>query len=195
VHNTQTFLAVGHDAGNGLMHLKDDRIAIEWRNGPQQRVFQLIETALKRAAEATGGTYMRNPASERIFGSNLMTVHPLGGCTMGADRTSGVVNHKGQVFDAGAVGDATAVHTGLYVSDGAVIPCPLGIHPLLTITALAERTMILMARDHGWHVKEEAAPVRAAPVAAEPVVSMSAPPKRRVAGLAGWDGLKRAQGE
>jgi cholesterol oxidase len=179
------------------MHLKDDRIAIEWNNGPQQRVFQLIEAALKRATEATGGTYMRNPASEQIFGGNLMTVHPLGGCTMGADCTSGVVNHKGQVFDAGADGDATAVHAGLYVSDGAVIPCPLGIHPLLTITALAERAMILMARDYGWHMKEDAAPVRAAPIADEPVVAMSAPPKRRVAGLAGWnrDGMKRAQGE
>ena len=67
-----------------------------------QRVFQRIEAALKTAAEATGGSFMRNPASERILGGNLMTVHPLGGCTMGADRSSGVVNHKGQVFDAGA---------------------------------------------------------------------------------------------
>ena len=194
VHNTQTFLAVGHDAGNGLMRLKDDRIAIEWRNGPQQRVFQLIEAALKRATEATGGTYMRNPAAERIFGGNLMTVHPLGGCTMGADSTSGVVNHKGQVFDASDASDATAVHKGLYVCDGAVIPCPLGIHPLLTITALAERAMVLMARDYDWHMKQEAAPVRA-PAPARPVAPAAR--KRRFAGLAGWSssGMKRAQGE
>ena len=83
VHNTQTFLAVGHDAGNGLMRLDDDRLAIEWTNGPQQRVFQRIEEALKTAAHATGGTYMRNPVSEKMLGGNLMTVHPLGGCTMG----------------------------------------------------------------------------------------------------------------
>jgi len=182
VHNTQTFLAVGHDAGNGLMHLRDDRIAIEWTNGPQQRVFQRIEETLKRATEATGGTYMRNPASERILGGNLMTVHPLGGATMGADVTSGVVNHKGQVFDA-AGDDASAVHAGLYVCDGAVIPCPLGIHPLLTITALSERAMILLARDYGWHMKEEAAPLRAEPVAAAPAVAAS---RKRRFGLAGW---------
>src|SRR5262249_19041516 len=142
------------------MHLKGDRLAIEWRNGPQQRVFQRIEAALKTCAEATGGSYVRNPAAERILGGNLMTVHPLGGCTMGADRSAGVVNHQDQVFDAGAA-DAGAVHKGLYVCDGAVIPCPLGIHPLLTITALAERAMILLARDYGWSMREDAAPVRA----------------------------------
>ncbi len=192
VHNTQTFLAVGHDAGNGLMQLKDDRIVIEWRNGPQQRVFQRIEAVLKRASAATGGSYVRNPASERILGGNLMTVHPLGGCTMGADAASGVVNHKGQVFDAA---DPSAVHAGLYVCDGAIIPCPLGIHPLLTITALAERAMILMAHDYGWHMNEEAAPVRVSPVAA--ASAATEPRKRRFGGLAGWgwDGLKRAQGE
>ncbi len=157
VHNTQTFLAVGHDAGNGLMRLESDRLAIEWTNGPQQRVFQRIDEALKTASHATGGTYMRNPVSEKALGGNLMTVHPLGGCTMGESAGSGVVNHKGQVFDASPGAAPGAVHEGLYVCDGAVIPCPLGIHPLLTITALAERAMILLARDRGWHISEDAA--------------------------------------
>ena len=161
MHNTQTFLAVGHDAGNGLMRLDDDRLAIEWTNGPQQRVFQRIEEALTTAAHATGGTYMRNPVSEKVLGGNLMTVHPLGGCTMGESSATGVVNHKGQVFDASRGAAPDAVHAGLYVCDGAVIPCPLGIHPLMTITALAERAMILLARDRGWHMREDAAPVQA----------------------------------
>jgi cholesterol oxidase len=125
---------------------------------------------------------MRNPVSERILGGNLMTVHPLGGCTMGADRTTGVVNHKGQVFDVGNASDVKAVHAGLYICDGAVIPCPLGIHPLLTITALAERAMILMARDYGWRMKEEAAPLR--PFAAPLRRAIAAGGKRRFAWLA-----------
>jgi cholesterol oxidase len=183
VHNTQTFLAVGHDAGNGLMRLENDRLTIEWTNGPEQRVFQRIEAALKTAAEATGGSYMRNPASERILGGNLMTVHPLGGCTMGTDRMSGVVNHKGQVFDAGKSAAPNAVHTGLYVCDGAVIPCPLGIHPLLTITALAERAMIHLARDHGWEMNTE----DVQPGALEARYRPAAPTKKRsLAFLAPW---------
>jgi cholesterol oxidase len=172
VHNTQTFLAVGHDAGNGVMRLEDDRLAIEWSNGPQQRVFQRIEEMIKTAAHATGGTYMRNPVSEKVLGGNLMTVHPLGGCTMGESSASGVVNHKGQVFDTRPGAEADAVHEGLYVCDGAVVPCPLGIHPLLTITALAERAMIHLARDRGWHISEDVAPAGAVakgePVAKQP---------------------------
>jgi cholesterol oxidase len=168
VHNTQTFLAVGHDAGNGLMRLDGDRLAITWTNGPQQRVFQRIEEAIKTAAHATGGTYMRNPVSEKVLGGNLMTVHPLGGCTMGESSATGVVNHKGQVFDASQGAGAGAVHEGLYVCDGSVVPCPLGIHPLLTITALAERAMIHLARDRGWHIADDAAPARVTTPAAEP---------------------------
>jgi cholesterol oxidase len=172
IHATQTFLAVGHDAGNGLMRLEDDRLVIEWCNGSSQRVFQRIEAALVAAAAATGGTYLRNPALERVLGGNLMTVHPLGGCSMGGDRNTGVVDHKGQVFDASSGEDPKAVHRGLYVCDGAVIPCPLGIHPLLTITALAERAMILHARDYGWTLREGSAPLRsfiARPAPAKPV--------------------------
>jgi cholesterol oxidase len=182
VHNTQTFLAVGHDAGNGLMKLENDRLTIEWTNGPGQRVFQRIEAALKIVSEATGGSYMRNPASERILGGNLMTVHPLGGCTMGANRTCGVVNHKGQVFDASKSAGANAVHAGLYVCDGAVVPCPLGIHPLLTITALAERAMIHLARDYGWEI--DGRPVQ--PGALEARYRPVAARRRSLAFLAPW---------
>ena len=36
--------------------------------------------------------------------------------------------------------------------DGAVIPRPLGVNPLLTISALAERCCQLLARDRGWDI-------------------------------------------
>ena len=71
-----------------------------------------------------------------------------------ATARRGVVNHKCQVFDGRADAAAGAVLAGLYVCDGSVIPRPLGVNPLLTITALAERAMIHLAKDRGWHFSE-----------------------------------------
>ena len=64
----------------------------------------------------------------RVFRS-LLTLHPLGGCAMGASADTGVVNHLGQVFG----------YPNLYVVDGAIVPTPIGRNPSHTIAALAER--------------------------------------------------------
>jgi cholesterol oxidase len=181
VHNTQTFLAVGHDSADGRLKMTGDRVTVAWPNAASQAVFQRIEEVLTAAAHATGGTYMRNPASENLLGGNLMTVHPLGGCAMAEDRTAGVVNHKGQVFDpAGA--DPSSVHDGLYVCDGSVIPSSLGVHPLFTITAVAERAMLHLAHDHGWTISDGPPPRRVDP--SDPVPPPPEPVRRK--GLFGW---------
>jgi cholesterol oxidase len=54
---------------------------------------------------------------------------------MGSSADDGVVDHLGRVFDGASGG----VHPRLYVADGSVIPSSLGVNPLLTITAIAER--------------------------------------------------------
>lgn len=191
VHNSQTFLAVGHDAGDGVMRLDDDRLTIEWDGALNQPAFQNIDQALRRASYATGGTYIRNPVSQKALGGNPMTVHPLGGCVMGESSATGVVNHKGQVFDASVEANPAAIHRGLYVCDGAVIPCPLGIHPLLTITALAERAMILMAEEYGWEMREESAPTQVPSPDAATVASVAIPaPSPQRSWFARW--LRRA---
>ena len=59
------------------------------------------------------------------------TAHILGGCEMGEDESTGVVDVNHQVFN----------YPGLYVVDGSVMPGNLGVNPSLTITALAERAM------------------------------------------------------
>jgi cholesterol oxidase len=59
------------------------------------------------------------------------TAHILGGCCIGADAESGVVDAGCRVFG----------HDGLYVIDGSMIPANLGVNPSLTIAALAEHAM------------------------------------------------------
>jgi len=155
VHNTQVFLAVGHDGAAGELALQGDQVAISWPDALQNPVYERIHATLGKAVAATGGTYVPNPLSSRLLGGNLMTVHPLGGCSMGQDRTTGVVDHGCRVFDADPAQPADALHAGLYVIDGSVVPRSLGVHPLLTITALAERAMILLARTYDRELSAE----------------------------------------
>lgn len=163
VHNTQTFLVMAHDDGRGVMELGRHGIEVNWPKVARQGVFDAVEANLYKATTALGGTYLRNPLQSTFLGENLVTVHPLGGCPMGASREQGVVNDKCQVYDGGApAGSGEAVHEGLYVVDGAVMPRPLGVNPLLTISAIAERAMIHLADDNGLAFTDE--PMARAPV-------------------------------
>ncbi|MGI9406232.1 MAG: GMC family oxidoreductase N-terminal domain-containing protein [Hyphomicrobiaceae bacterium] len=149
LNHLHTFFGVSHDTGSGTMVIEDGRLKVKWPGAEDEPVNARVDQALKSLVEKNGGDYIKSPLAATSVGSKPATAHPLGGCVMATDRTAGVVNHKGQVF-TNAPGTAdTAVHEGLYVMDGSVMPRSLGCNPLLTITALAERAMIHMARDHG----------------------------------------------
>ena len=62
-------------------------------------------------------------------------------------RHCGVVNHRGELFEATSARDGLAAQPGLHVADASISPTALGNDPLLTITALAERIADLMLRD------------------------------------------------
>jgi cholesterol oxidase len=146
VNHTQTYLVMTHDDGNGRMYLDNDRLRIDWPSVGSQPIFQKVANKLFEAGKPLGGSYVPNPLWTPMLRHSLITVHPLGGCVIGSDAAQGVVNHKGQVFNGNA---GNAVHDGLYVSDGSIVPVPLGVNPLLTISALAERNAALMASDRG----------------------------------------------
>ena len=149
VDNTQTFLIMSHDNGEGEAELTDaDRMILHWPNVGEQPNFIIGNEKLKEATTGLGGEWVENPIWTPLFSHSLVSVHPLGGCSMGADATQGVVNHKGQVF----TGNGTEVYEGLYVSDGSVIPTSLAVNPLLTISAVTERCCALMAEDYGWQI-------------------------------------------
>ena len=160
VHNTQTFLVMTHDDGNGRIVLDGDHVKVDWPGVGQQPIFQSVGQRLYQATVPHGGTFLKNPLWSRLTKHDLITVHPLGGCGMGADATRGAVDHAGRAF-AGAEG--TDVYDDLLVTDGAAIPRPLGVNPLLTISALAERNVALLAERHGWSIDYDKATPEHAP--------------------------------
>lgn len=163
----QTFFAVSHDSASGHFKLEKDTLQLSWPNAKDEAVYKRLDDTLEKIVSASGGKYVKNPLSGSVMGHQPATAHPLGGCAMGEDAESGVVNHKGQVFDpTHADASATTVHRGLYIIDGSVIPRSLGVNPLFTITALAERTMAHYAADHGLAL--DAAPRPAPKVPATP---------------------------
>ena len=146
VQNTMFMLTVGHDDAAGVMHLEHDRLRIAWPGIGAQPHFTQASQTMRAAAAALGGTYIPNPVWNELTNHNVITGHPLGGCAMADSAALGVVNHKGQVYQ----GDAPdAVYEGLYVMDGAVIPRSLGVNPLLTISALAERNCEYLVQNRG----------------------------------------------
>ncbi|HIK03881.1 MAG TPA: GMC family oxidoreductase [Trichormus sp. M33_DOE_039] len=149
VRNTQTYLVMTHDDAAGQMYLENDRLRIKWQGVGSQPIFQRVNNRLTEATEPLGGTQIPNPIWSDVFGHDLVTVHPLGGCILAEDAEHGVVNHKGQVF---ASNQGTTVYENLYVADGSIVPRTLGVNPLLTISALAERCCTLIAQDRSWTI-------------------------------------------
>ncbi|MEE9451788.1 MAG: GMC oxidoreductase [Gammaproteobacteria bacterium] len=144
----QTYLVMGHDSYSGKLYLENDRIRIDWPGMGNEPSFNKIEKKLIAATKSLGGTFVKNPITNPLTGNDQITVHPLGGCRMGEDASKGVVNHKGQVFNSH---QGTGVHDGLYIADGSIIPTALGTNPLLTISAICERNVEILAEERHWH--------------------------------------------
>lgn len=123
------YLSNGFENDFGRLVLKRDRVRVRWPGVQDQKFVKTINKKMREITSKLSGTYYTNPRWSRLFGHNLVTVHPLGGCVMADDDTKGVVNYKGEVFG----------HKGsLYVVDGSIVVPPLGVNPALTISALAE---------------------------------------------------------
>ena len=161
---------IGHDSANGSLRLPlpgavdgrdqhhEGTLEIVW---PQARYGEQLHAAhktLKALCEKSfnGAEVIANPLwrllPEELEGlvsqplGPVLTVHPLGGCVIGCDVASGVVNEYGQVFNARGALD-TDVFDGLVVLDGSIIAGSLGANPSLTIAALALRAL--------GHLKEQ----------------------------------------
>jgi cholesterol oxidase len=146
--NTQTYLIMSHDNNTGQLELENDRLTIKYKGVGSSDTVKRLNEVLEEATMKINGTYIPSPLWSKLLGSELVTVHPIGGCSMGKDGKHGVVNHKGQVF----TDDNENVHDGLYVCDGSIVPVALGVNPFLTISALAERICEYAAEDREWNI-------------------------------------------
>lgn len=153
--NSLAFLSMSIDNSHGELVLdkKNGRVWADFPGIGQGRNFELVNEAQTHATTALKGSFVQNPfwkglAAKLRNAEGVVTVHPLGGCGMGEDGGSGVVNHAGQVFR----GDKDVLYPGLYVVDGAVMPRCLGVNPSLTISMVAERCMRLMGEQNGWNI-------------------------------------------
>lgn len=136
-----TLLACGHDTADGEIRLEHGEASVRWPGYGTQACAAEMAVLLDQYATAYGGR------ARPFVPSGPTTAHPLGGCRMAATAAEGVVNHRGEVFATAPGPDARAVLPGLYVADASIIPSALGNNPLLTITALAERTAELILED------------------------------------------------
>jgi len=119
-------LTMGEDVSGGRMRLEGDGLALDWDpRGDSRSYFASAVSLARRFAGHLGG---RLPPLSTRWAPGL-TAHPLGGCPMGADARSGVVDSYGEVFG----------YPGLFVADGSIMPGPVGPNPSFTIAAMAGR--------------------------------------------------------
>ena len=140
LNHTMLYLCMGIDNRKGYFRWerplfeRDGRVSVVWPEAGRQQIFSLVNEELRRHARREGGSFLPNPLWSFLNLRHLVTAHPLGGCPMGEDYLSGVVDQYGRVYSADG-----AVHNGLFVADGAIVPSALAVNPFLTISALAER--------------------------------------------------------
>ncbi|QRN80819.1 MAG: cholesterol oxidase, partial [Nocardiopsis sp. BM-2018] len=100
------------------------------RSTPAPTYMPVAQDVVRRVADKIGG--IPGASVFENFDAAL-TAHFVGGCVIGADEDSGVVDAYHRVFG----------HPGLHIVDGSTITANLGVNPSLTITAQAERAMAM----------------------------------------------------
>jgi len=122
------YLGMGTDAADGELRLRGGDIDLRWSHKRSRKMFKEMEALLKDISAETGGHYATSPLWRWPL-RKLLTAHPLGGCVTSDSADTGVVDHRGEVWN----------YPGLFVIDGAAIPTALAINPSLTIGAMSER--------------------------------------------------------
>ena len=144
---TLTYLVMSEDGADGRLVLDNDRVAVDWPTVVNDERIHQSNEMLNRVTGAIGAEFAPGPLSSELAGREVVSVHPLGGCVMADDATSGVVNDTGEVFSSTT---GTDTHRGLHVLDGSVLSRPVDTNPSLTISAVTERAVELICAARNW---------------------------------------------
>ncbi len=127
-----------------VMQSRDNSLRLRWRTGrrgtarlrseqgrgtPNPTYIPEANDAARHTARIIGGDAM-GAINEALLDTPV-TAHILGGCVIGTDATTGVVDPYQRVHG----------HPGLHVADASTISANLGVNPSLTICAQTERAM------------------------------------------------------
>lgn len=178
--HSSLYAIIGDDGAKGELILNDDitesetekketwdgSIKMEWPGIGDEKLFQYQIDRLSEILNQSnvGGTLIPNPGWQLLpkdtqyllnnKTGSLLTVHPLGGCTMGDSASVGVVDQYGQCFVYPSDSNPTQTATdNLIVLDGAIIPSAIATNPALTISAVCLRA-IRHLRDDVWRFPE-----------------------------------------
>ncbi len=174
IGRSSVLVMMGDDGAEGVLRLVEEEgeaaeqgdgaIRVRWPGLRKRRLFADQVALVRSLAESarTGGRVLPNPlwqllpdSMKPLFDDRLgplLTVHPLGGCPIGGTREDGVVNDRGQVFDASQRA-ADGAWTTLAVLDGSIVRSSLGINPALTIAALSLRAVQRLRAEWGFSAR------------------------------------------
>jgi cholesterol oxidase len=129
--DTLVFLMMGRDAADGQMRLTWPFrcFDVRWRKEASGALFDAMQRTTDELADAAQAKpYFALDAGPV---GKFLTVHPLGGCPMGDDPATSVLDERGRAHG----------YDSLLVTDGSAVPTALGVNPSKTIAALAERSV------------------------------------------------------
>jgi len=155
------YSCMGVDGSNGKLTINQKgndivgNLNLEWNPNEDKKYFEEILEGVKLLAdkvEKNGSKNVYSPTwnEKEPDRSNLILLHPLGGCSIGETIDDGVVNAYGQVFRDDST-DKKSLYPNFYVIDGSIIPSAVGVNPSLAIAAISFRCIKhLLGSDKYW---------------------------------------------
>lgn len=122
-------VGMGMDQSDGVMAYdkKTKSLNLRMPRKTSEKFFDGVRAKMKLISDSlNAGLFLDYPS---WYLSKTVTVHPLGGCPMGATWDSGVVDTHGEVYN----------YPNMFIADGSVMPSAIGPNPSLTIAAVADR--------------------------------------------------------